>query len=102
MAALVLFKAMGKDKVRNKVYGTVLFVLAAFCGVLLGRWLVSLVFGAPADSLMTFFAADSLSLPYSVIVVLIARRVDGLFEDQKGYLIRTESERKKRGEEELD
>ncbi len=39
--------------------------------------------------------ADSLSLLYAVVVVLISRKMDGLFEDQRNYLIRTEAERRK-------
>lgn len=96
LAALALFRASGKEKVRSKVYLTIMFTAAAFCGMQVGRWLVSLVFGASFDSLVMFFATDSLSLLYSVVVVLVSRRVDGLFEDQKNYLIRTESERKRR------
>lgn len=99
LAALALFRAVGKEKVRGRVHLTVLFTAAVFCGVQLGRWLVSLIFGAPFDSLVMFFATDSLTLLYSVVVVLVARRVDGLYEDQKSYLIRTESERKRREEE---
>ena len=72
-----------------------LFVVLAFCGAQLGRWLVSLIFGGSFDSVVTFFLADSLSLVYAVVVVLISRRVDGLFEDQKSYLVRTEAERRK-------
>lgn len=99
LIALALFKAVGKEKVRGKVHFTIIFTAVAFCGMQLGRWLVSLVFGAPFDSLIMFFATDSLTLLYSVVVVLVSRRVDGLFEDQKSYLIRTEAERKRREEE---
>lgn len=96
LIALALFKAFGKEKVRSRVHFTIMFTAAAFCGVQLGRWLVSLVFGAPLDSLVMFFATDSLTLLYSVVVVLVSRRVDGLFEDQRSYLLRTESERRRR------
>lgn len=99
LIALALFKAVDKEKVRSKVHFTIIFTAAAFCGAQLGRWLVSLVFGAPFDSLVMFFTTDSLTLLYSVVVVLVSRRVDGLYEDQKSYLIRTESERKRREEE---
>lgn len=95
LAALLLFKAAGKEKVRQKVHITMIFTAVAFCGAQLGRWLVSLVFGAPFDSLVMFFTTDSLTLLYSVVVVLISRRVDGLFEDQRNYLARTESERRR-------
>ncbi len=96
LIALALFKAVGKEKVRGKANLTVLFTAAAFCGAQLGRWMVSLVFGAPPGSLVMFFATDSLTLLYSAVVVLVSRRADGLFEDQKSYLVRTESERRRR------
>lgn len=95
LLALFLFKAMGKEKVRSKIHLTVLFAAAAFCGAQIGRWLVSLIFGAPIGSIIAFFAADSLSLVYAAVVTLISRRVDGLFEDQKSYLVRTEEERRR-------
>lgn len=95
LIALVLFKAVGKEGIRTKLHFTVLFTAAAFCGAQLGRWLVSLVFGGTFGSIATFFMADSLSLLYAVVVVLISRKADGLFEDQKSYLIRTEAERRK-------
>lgn len=95
LTALFLFKAVGKEKVRTKIHFTVLFTAAAFCGAQLGRWLVSLFFGGSLGSVAAFFVADSLTLVYAVVVVLISRRVDGVFEDQKSYLIRTEDERRR-------
>lgn len=95
LAALALFKAVGKERVRTEIRFTVLFTAVAFCGAQLGRWLVSLAFGGSPGSIATFFMTDSLSLLYAVVVVLISRKVDGLFEDQKSYLIRTEAERRK-------
>lgn len=95
LIALLLFKAVGKEAVRSKVRYTLVFVAAAFCGAQLGRWLVSLIFGGAPGSIASFFMADSLSLLYAAVVVLISRKVDGLFEDQKSYLIRTEAERRK-------
>lgn len=95
LIALLLFKTVGKEKVRTKAYYTLLFVVTTFCGAQLGRWLVSLFFGGTPGSVGTFFMADSLSLLYAVVVVLISRKMDGLFEDQRNYLIRTEAERRK-------
>lgn len=59
----------------------------------LGRWFLGLFFGGGLGSVVVFFTTDSLSLVFALVVVLIARRLDGLFEDQKEYLIRTEDER---------
>lgn len=93
LAALVLFKMMGKEKIRSKPFWTILFTIVAFFAVQVGRWLVGLFLGGKADDFITFFTTDSLSLLFAVLAVLIARRVDGLFEDQRAYLIRTQSER---------
>ena len=95
LAALLLFKAWGKEKVKAKIVRTILFVVTAFCAVQIGRWAVSLFFGAEPGSIVRLFASDSLSLAFDVITVLIARRIDGLFEDQVSYLVRTQAERRR-------
>lgn len=95
LAALILIKAFGKQKVKDNVILSIIFVVVAFFGAQLGRWIVGLFFGGRADTLLAFITTDSLSLLFAIIVVLISRRIDGLFEDQKAYLIRTESERRR-------
>lgn len=93
LAALLLFKVWGKEKIRTKPLLTVLFAITAFCGAQAGRWLVGLLLGGTAGDIIVLFTTDSLSLIFAILIVLIARRVDGLFEDQKAYLIRTQAER---------
>ena len=93
LAALALFKVWGKEKIRSKPLFTILFTVTAFCAEQVGRWLVGLLLGGTITDIIVFFMTDSLSLLFAVLAVLIARRVDGLFEDQRAYLIRTQSER---------
>lgn len=95
LAALALFKILGKEKIRSKFYFTLLFTFTAFICTQVGRWIVSIVFGGSVNSFGIFINADIITLLFTVVVVLISRRADGLFEDQKSYLIRTEEERKK-------
>lgn len=95
LAALLLFRAFGKENVRKKPVNTLLFVALAYIGVCLGRGLCTVIGGADLGAFISFFAADSLSLVFSAVVVLLARNIDGLFEDQKAYLIRTEAERRR-------
>ncbi len=102
LAAMVWFKAMGKEAVRKKFEVTILYTITAFAGVIIGRWAVSLLLGYELNSIVGFFFADSLSLLFAVVVTLIARRIDGLFEDQRSYLIRTEEERQKQRDDEAD
>lgn len=87
----------GKAKVKSKFYWTLLFTVNAFLGAQIGRFAVSVALGGSFsfDAFADFLVNDSITLLFSVVVVLISRRVDGLFEDQKSYLIRTEEERKR-------
>lgn len=95
LAAMLLFKAFGKEKIRSKPSLTLLFTVAAFAGAQLGRWLVGLLLGGAAGDIVKLFTTDSLSLVFAIVAVQLARRLDGLFEDQKAYLLRTQAERQK-------
>ena len=95
LIALIPLLTIGKEKVRSKSWLTVLFTVVAFCGAQIGRGLVGLFFGGSAGDIITFFTTDSLSLVFAVLTVLIARRINGLFEDQMAYLVRTQAERNK-------
>lgn len=95
LISLVFIKAVGKQKIRESVFLTVVFTVVTFIGVELGRGIVCVIMGLALDSVIAFFTTDSLSLVFAAVVVLISRRIDGLFEDQKAYLIRTESERRR-------
>lgn len=95
LLALLLFKFIGKEKIREKFYLTMLFTFTAYVGAQVGRWIIAMIFGSPAEILITFLTTDCISLLFMLVVTLIARKVDGLFEDQKHYLIRQEKERKR-------
>ncbi|MBO6302308.1 MAG: hypothetical protein J6N15_07725 [Ruminiclostridium sp.] len=96
LIALLWFRFLGKEKVRSKVLFTALFTLTAFCAEQVGRWLVALIFGGTAGNIFGFFASDSLSLIFAILVVQLTRRLDGVFEDQKTYLLRIQAEQKRR------
>lgn len=97
LVALTWFKMLGKEKVRSKFYWTLLFTINAFLGAQIGRWAMSAALGGSFSfgSFLAFMINDVITLLFSVVVVLISRRPDGLFEDQRSYLIRTEEERKR-------
>ena len=95
LVAMLLFKTHGKEQVRSKTFLTLVFIVATYFGAQLGRWFVGLLFGGAVDSFIVFLTTDSLSLLFAIVLVLIAKRTDGLFEDQKAYLIRTADERRR-------
>lgn len=95
LLALLWFARIGKEGVRAKTLTSVLYTVTVFCAVQTGRWLVGLLFGGEIGAIGSFFASDSLSLIFAIVVVQLTRRLDGVFEDQKHYLLRTQSERSK-------
>ncbi len=95
LAVLPLLLKLKKDRVRSSVPLTALYTAAVFCAVQTGRWLVGLCFGGTAGDFISLFAADSLSLVFALVTLQIARKTDGLFEDQIAYLIRTQAERRR-------
>lgn len=95
MFGLFLFKAIGKEKLRSKFYLSAIYAVVMFCLAQVGRWVVSMLFGAEPGSILWFIFSDPITLLFTVVVVLISRVPDGLFEDQKHYIIRTDSERRK-------
>lgn len=92
--SLVLFAIWGK-KLRDDVFRTLVFVFSSFVLLQAGRWLVAILLGAEPAIILSFVSTDALSLVFAVVVILLARSIDGLFEDQKTYLLRTEAQREK-------
>ena len=103
MLMLLPAKLIGVDRIRSKWYFTALFAVGAWLCVYLGRsvlWAISYaispVEGATALTGFTGFWLDIMSLFAGVAVLLIMRKLDGMFEEQKSYLKRMDKERKDR------
>lgn len=103
MLMLLPSKLIGIDKIRKKWYFTALFAIGAWVCVYLGRsvlWAICFkinpVDGATVTSGFAGFALDLMSLFAAVAVLLIMRKLDGMFEDQKSYLKRVDKERRDR------
>ena len=56
----------------------------------------ALLLGARPGTAVGFFTTDSLSLLFTFVIIWIARRLDGIYEDQKHYLLRLHEEEEKR------
>lgn len=92
---LILHKAIGKQKIRNSIFLTIVYVALIFLFVSAGRFAMQLCFAVqPLDALRAVLY-DVLSLVFSLVIILICRKQNGMFEDQKTYLLRVEEERKK-------
>ena len=66
----------------------------------LGRAGIAVLMGHPAEVCIRFITTDFLSCLFTALIIWIIRRVEGLFEDQKHYLLRIQEEQTvERGEQ---
>lgn len=93
---LLATKFFGKEKIAGKWYFSALFVVLGWLAVFLGRAIVSACFGFNFVSAIVSQLWDLLSLAMGVIVILVMRKLDGMFEDQKHYLKRLDAEKKEK------
>lgn len=93
LIALPVLKLIGKKRIAEEWMLTVLYAAAAYVGAQAGRWLIDMAVGGTAWDIVKFLTTDVLSLLFAVVVVSLSRNMDGLFEDQKAYLIRIQEER---------
>lgn len=89
--AALLLGAVGRERVRT---GQLALVFPLLVQLLMqaGRALTALLLGAEPGNLVGFFTTDSLSLLFTFVIIWIARRLDGIYEDQKHYLLRVHTE----------
>lgn len=91
--ALVMFRLSGKEKIRSDALLSMAFGLCVQLLMWLGRGVMALLVGYPPEAFLGFITTDVLSGIFTLFVILAVRKADGLFEDQKSYLLRQEAER---------
>lgn len=94
MLALIFFRIFTKEKIRKDGFLSIVFALSVQILMQLGRSAVAALLGFPADACLGFITTDVLSWLFTAVIIWIVRRIEGLFEDQKHYLLRIQSERK--------
>lgn len=94
LLALVMIRIFGKERIRQDVFLSLVLGLCTQLLMQLGRAGIAALLGFPADACIGFITTDVLSIIFTLFVVWIARRIEGLFEDQKHYLLRIQSEHK--------
>ena len=91
LAAVILLKAVGKEKVRTGRLSLV-FPLLVQLLMHVGRACVAMLQGAGPLTVVNFFTTDSLSYLFTFVIIWISRKLDGVYEDQKHYLLRIHAE----------
>ena len=91
---LLLAKFIGKERIASKWYLSALFVSVGWLSVFLGRACAGACFGLGFVTMMQSQLWDLLSLAVGLALILLLRRLDGMFEDQKHYLLRLDKEKR--------
>lgn len=94
LLALIYIRIFTKERIRKDAFLSVVFALLVQILMQLGRSAVAALLGFPADACIGFITTDILSCLFTAVIIWIVRRIEGLFEDQKHYLLRIQSERK--------
>lgn len=84
---------MNKEKIRLGFLRRTAFATITYLCVVIGRWLISLIFDFNPISIVGFLISDILSLLFAILVLYVCKNLDGVIEDQKHYLIRLDEER---------
>ena len=97
LLSLLPLRLLGGERIRTDGVLSVCFGLFTLLMMQLGRALTALVLGSAFRSCLGFFTTDALSLLFTGLILWIARRLDGIFENQKHYLLRIHKEEEKGG-----
>ena len=92
MLVLLYLKLVGKERVRGNAVLALLFAALVQLLMQVGRAGVAFLLGHPLLACWDFITTDAMSILFTLLIIWIVRRVEGLFEDQKHYLLRTAQE----------
>ena len=96
LAALPLIPLLGGDEgIRGDVLKTLLYGLIVLLLMQLGRAAVSLAFQGSLQQALLFFTTDAVTDLFTLVILWIVRRLDGMLENQYHYLARLEREQEK-------
>lgn len=101
LAALAAFKIFGKERIRQDAFLSLAFAFCVQLLMQLGRAGLAALLGNSFAACIGFITTDILSELFTLFVIWIARRIEGLFEDQKNYLLRIQSEHQVEGREQF-
>lgn len=92
LGALALVRWWGDERIRGDTVKTLAYGLAALLLMQLGRAAAALALGANPAGCAGFFTTDVGSLLFTLVILWIARRLDGIMENQRHYLLRIAKE----------
>jgi hypothetical protein len=98
LAALGYVRSATPEGIRDSVGKSLALALMVALLMQLGRVLVAVVLGSAPAAALGFFTTDVITLLFTLVLIWIARRLDGIFEEQNHYLLRLkQQENEERG-----
>ncbi len=101
LLAMLFLKFVGKERIRTNAVLTLVFAVMVQLLMQLGRAGVAALLGHSLPACWDFITTDAMSILFTLVIIWIVRRVEGLFEDQKHYLLRIQREQSVKGGEQL-
>ena len=92
LLSLLMIRLLGKDRICGNVLLVLLFALCTQLFMQMGRACIAVINGAAFETGIHFITTDALSGLFTMVIVWIASRLDGVFEDQISYLLRLQKE----------
>ena len=98
LAALGYLRFATPEGIRQSAWKSLTLALMATLLMQLGRALIAVVLGSAPAAALGFFTTDVITLLFTLVLIWIARRLDGIFEEQNHYLLRLrQQENEERG-----
>jgi len=98
LAALAYIKAATPEGIRQSAAKSLFLALSMTLLMQLGRALLAILLGNSPAAALGFFTTDAVTLLFTLVLAWIARRLDGIFEEQNHYLLRLrQQEEEERG-----
>ena len=84
----LLIKKFGKEKISSSVFNCMMYVILGYILLEVFRYIgMMIIYQSSIGALIRLCALDALSAVFSIVVILLVRSIDGLFVDQKTYLL---------------
>ena len=91
---LIYVNKVGKDKIRSSFFDASLYMVVGFLLMEIFRGIASMaVAGSNIGVILQFVMTDMLSLVFAILVVIVVRKMEGIFQDQKQYLLELNSQK---------
>lgn len=90
----VPLRKFGKERITSNVFNCMVYVLVGAILMEVFRYIGMLImYQSGIGALVRLFATDALSIVFGIMVILVVRNLDGVFMDQKTYLLNLQKEK---------